>query len=179
MRETKASRRRHRTLCGGQLAAQFGDRRALETPNELPSKLRRSGPALERIAIHLEVVYVFSPRAALVEAEEVTEPRWPPVLHGQVSSADVGRARRVRAVREERGGTRVRRSLYRDRICKLEPGTESWTGKRIPGGAGTRYRGEPGHTRDTRAHKGTRTAQTNLTTIQVGTGKFIYRYVYV
>ena len=29
-----------------------------------------------------------------------------------------------------------------------------------------RHRGEPGHTRDTRTHKGTRTAQTNLTTIQ-------------
>ena len=33
------------------------------------------------------------------------------------------------------------------------------TGKKSPGGAGT-------HTRDTRTHKGTRTAQTNLTTIQ-------------
>jgi hypothetical protein len=29
-----------------------------------------------------------------------------------------------------------------------------------------RHRGEPGHTRDTRTHKGTRTAQTSLTTIQ-------------
>jgi hypothetical protein len=29
-----------------------------------------------------------------------------------------------------------------------------------------RHRGEPGHTRDTRTHKGTRTTQTNLTTIQ-------------
>ena len=29
-----------------------------------------------------------------------------------------------------------------------------------------RHRGEPGHTRDTRAHTGTRLTQTNLTTIQ-------------
>ena len=29
-----------------------------------------------------------------------------------------------------------------------------------------RHRGEPGHTRDTRAHTGTRKTQTNLTTIQ-------------
>jgi hypothetical protein len=36
------------------------------------------------------------------------------------------------------------------------------TGKNTPGGAGT----HTGHTRDTRTHKGTRTAQTNLTTIQ-------------
>jgi hypothetical protein len=65
-------------LCGGQLAAQFGDRRAIETPNELPWKLR-SGRAHERIAIHQEFVYVFCPSVALVEAEEVSEPRWLPV----------------------------------------------------------------------------------------------------
>jgi hypothetical protein len=48
-------------------------------------------------------------------------------------------------------------------------------GKKTPGGAGT-YRygkktpGGAGNTRDTRTHKGTRTAQTNLTTIQTHTG---------
>ena len=31
---------------------------------------------------------------------------------------------------------------------------------------GKKHRGEPGHTRDTRAHEGTRITQTNLTTIQ-------------
>ena len=51
--------------------------------------------------------------------------------------------------------------------------TDNCTGKKTPGGAGThitvpvkRHRGEPGHTRDTRTHKGTRTAQTSLTTVQ-------------
>jgi hypothetical protein len=55
--------------------------------------------------------------------------------------------------------------------AKARPGSESWwmvgmlhsfihcIGKKTPGGAGT----HTGHTRDTRAHKGKRTTQTNLT----------------
>ena len=43
------------------------------------------------------------------------------------------------------------------------------TGRKTPGGAGTHtYKSQPrtGHTRETRAHTGTRTTQTNLTTIE-------------
>ena len=48
----------------------------------------------------------------------------------------------------------------RKKATKPESGVP--VGKKTPGGAGT----HTGHTRDTRAHTGTRITQTNLTTIQ-------------